>query len=50
LIEYEPRYCDVILKRYETLTGKPAILKATGETFEEVRELRLLGVTEEEAA
>ena len=40
LIEYEPRYCDVILRRYQALTGKPAILKATGESFEEVLEIR----------
>jgi hypothetical protein len=50
LIEYEPRYCDVILKRYQALTGKPAILKATGESFEEVLEIRRSGSVIGEAA
>jgi DNA modification methylase len=50
LIEYEPRYCDVILKRYQALTGKPATLQATGETFEEVLEIRRSGSVIGEAA
>ena len=50
LIEYEPRYCDVILKRYQALTGKPATLQATGETFEEVLEIRRSGSLIGEAA
>jgi DNA modification methylase len=35
LIEYDPLYCDVILRRFEAVTGKSAILSWTGQTFEE---------------
>jgi DNA modification methylase len=41
LIEYDPLYCDVILRRFERLTGKPAVLAATGEPFEDVEAVRL---------
>ena len=37
LMELDPKYCDVIIKRYCEFTGKQATLEATGETFEEVR-------------
>lgn len=40
LIEYEPRYCDVIIARFERVTGKQATLASTGETFEDVAEAR----------
>ena len=36
LIELDPLYCDVILRRYQRQTGKPATLDLTGETFEAV--------------
>lgn len=39
-IEIEPKYVDVAIRRWEKLTGKPAILDATGETFAEVRSAR----------
>jgi DNA modification methylase len=35
-LEIDPRYCDVICQRYQKLTGKPAILEATGQKFDEV--------------
>ena len=35
LIEYDPSYCDVIIRRFEAVTGKSAILASTGQTFEE---------------
>lgn len=41
LIEYDPLYCDAIVRRYEQFTGKQAVLVRTGHTFEEVSELRL---------
>jgi hypothetical protein len=36
LIEYDPLYCDVIIRRFQTVTGTPAILAWTGQTFEEM--------------
>jgi len=32
LMELDPPYCDVIVDRYQRFTGKPAILKRTGES------------------
>jgi DNA modification methylase len=40
IIEYDPLYCDTIIRRYEKLTGKSAILVSTGESFEDVAERR----------
>jgi DNA modification methylase len=40
LIEYEPRYCDTILARYERYTGKCATLSSSGQTFQQVAEER----------
>lgn len=37
LIEYEPTYCEVAIQRWQTLTGKQAVLVETGETFAEVK-------------
>jgi site-specific DNA-methyltransferase (adenine-specific) len=33
LMELDPRYCDVIVKRWQQFTGKTATLEATGEPF-----------------
>lgn len=33
LMELDPKYCDVIIKRWQTLTGKDAILESTGGKF-----------------
>ena len=33
LMELDPKYCDVIVKRWQDYTGKEAILESTGETF-----------------
>lgn len=40
LIEYDPAYCDTILRRFERMTGKQALLSETGETFEDVEQRR----------
>ncbi|MBZ9873180.1 site-specific DNA-methyltransferase [Mesorhizobium sp. BR1-1-9] len=40
LIEIDPHYCDLIIRRFEKHTGKEAKLAATGETFEELSERR----------
>jgi hypothetical protein len=39
LIEYDPSYCDVIVRRYEAVTDKSATLTRTGQTFEDVAAL-----------
>lgn len=41
LIEYDPLYCDTIVRRWEAHTGKRARLGATSEGFEELAETRL---------
>ena len=33
LMELDPKYCDVIVKRWCEFTGEDAILERTGETF-----------------
>ncbi len=41
LIEYDPLYCDTIVRRWEHLTGKRATLASTGTEFELTAEERL---------
>ena len=41
LIEYDPLYCDTIVRRWEAYTGKRAKLASTSEWFEDVAEARL---------
>lgn len=41
LIEYDPLYCDTIVRRWETYTGKRATLAVTGDTLEALTEARL---------
>lgn len=41
LIEFDPLYCDVIVRRFEAYTGKRAILAATGERFDDLAEQRM---------
>jgi len=36
LIEYDTFYTDVIVRRWEKLTGKRSTLAATGQAFEDV--------------
>ena len=33
-VELDPLYIDVVVRRYEAVTGCPAVLVETGETFE----------------
>ena len=37
LMELDPKYCDVIIKRWQDFTGKQAVLESDGLTFEEVQ-------------
>jgi DNA modification methylase len=49
LIEFDPAYCDQIVRRFEQVTGKHAKLATTGRSFEAVAEERdLSSVTVEE--
>ena len=45
LIEFDPVYCDVIVRRFEAFTGKRARLAETGATFEDVAEARVSALT-----
>ena len=40
LMEYDPRYADTIIRRFEAYTGKAAVLQETGKSFEDVAEER----------
>jgi hypothetical protein len=39
-IEFDGPYCDVIIRRWCEMTGREAVLEATGETFAEVEARR----------
>lgn len=39
-MELDPKYCDVIIKRWQDFSGKIAVLESTGQTFEEVKAQR----------
>jgi DNA modification methylase len=41
LIELEPKYCDVIIRRFQEFAGKPATLESDGRAFAEVAAERL---------
>ncbi|MCL4783524.1 MAG: site-specific DNA-methyltransferase [Bryobacterales bacterium] len=41
LIELEPRYCDVIVRRWEEFSGKQAVLEGDGRTFGDLAAERL---------
>jgi site-specific DNA-methyltransferase (adenine-specific) len=38
LMELDPKYCDVIIKRWQDFTGKAATLEGDGRTFAEISE------------
>lgn len=40
LLEYDPAYCDRIVRRWQIFTGKHATLASTGERFEDIEEQR----------
>ena len=44
LMELDPLYCDVIVRRFEQITGQSAVFEASGETFEAVEEKRRAAV------
>ena len=44
LIEFDPHYCDVIIRRFERLTGKPAVLQEGGTLFDDLAVERVGGL------
>ena len=36
LVELDPRYCDVIIRRWQEWTGELATLEADGQSFDEI--------------
>ena len=42
-IDIDPRYVDVIVHRWEHITGRQAILAGDGRTFEQIRSARQQG-------
>ena len=46
-IELDPQYVDVAVMRWQRVTGKQAVLEATGQTWDQVRANRLSGVNVE---
>ncbi len=45
LLEYDPLYCDTIIRRWEAFTGKRATLETSNEAFEQVGVQRLAACT-----
>jgi DNA modification methylase len=43
LVEFDPIYCDRIVRRYEALTGKQGMLAGTSFSFEVIAEQRVAG-------
>lgn len=41
LLELDPKYVDVIIRRWQDLTGNTAILEGSGQTFQDVKTARL---------
>jgi DNA modification methylase len=41
LMELDPKYCDVIVQRWQDFTGKAAVLESTGATFKAIKEQRV---------
>jgi len=37
LIELDPKYVDVIVRRWQDFTGETAVLESSGEAFEDVQ-------------
>lgn len=50
LIEIDPLYVDVTIRRWEKRTGRQAILEATGQTFDEVAAEREVDASDEEGS
>lgn len=47
LMELDPRYCDVIVRRWQEYAGAAAVLEATGERFDNLGAQRLLAANDD---
>jgi DNA modification methylase len=45
-IELDPKYVDVVIQRWQSLSGKQATLNGDGRTFEEIKEDRVSEIEE----
>ena len=36
-IELDPKYCDVIINRWQDFTGEKAVLQSSGKTFDDLK-------------
>ncbi len=43
-VELDPKYVDVIIRRWQAFTGKQAVLDGDGRTFDEIAEERSVAV------
>ena len=50
VIEYDPLYCDTIVRRWEAVSGKPAQHATLQQSFEDMAEARLGTMFDQEAA
>jgi hypothetical protein len=50
LIEFDPACCDTVVRRFERMTGKPATLAGTGQTFEQLARDRAVRPSAKEQA
>jgi DNA modification methylase len=48
MVELDPRYVDVIIRRWQDFTGLTAVLEADGRPFTEIAEARHQGAVPEE--
>jgi hypothetical protein len=49
LVELDPKYCDVIIRRFQDYAGKAAVLDGDGRSFEEIAPGREAAATKEKA-
>jgi DNA modification methylase len=40
IMEFDPKFADVIIKRWQDFTGETATLEATGETYDQIKQKR----------